>query len=156
MPAAIAVPLIVGGATAGASIAGAKMASNAAKNAAKTQTAAADRSAQLQYDLGNKSLDMQRQMYEQGRADMAPWRNTGQAALGQLSSRMGLGGGMSLGGGAPAGQPPMGGGMTLGGMPQGGYQRPQMVRMVAPTGEQKEVPLAMVSHLEARGARRVQ
>ena len=151
-------PIIIAGAiAAGGAIAGAKISSNAAKNAAKTQTQAADKAATLQSDLGNKSLDFQRQMYETGRADMMPWMNMGRSALGALGQGMGL-----QGGSAPAGGPPMGGpgggGMPLGAMGQQRslYKAPQMVMMRAPDGSTKQVPMAMAPHFEARGAVRVQ
>lgn len=162
MPAAVAIPLITTAASVGGTLVGAKMGSNAANNAARTQTDAANRAAQLQYDLGNRSLDFQRQMWETGRNDMMPWMNMGRSALGTLGSRMGLGsgGGPPMGGGEPRsvgyGQTPNaaanGGGSTLGSLGQGGYAGPQMVQMKAPNGEVRPVPRTMVEHYKARGA----
>lgn len=137
-------PLVVAGAiAAGGAIAGGVIGSKSAKSAAKTQTQAADRSAQLQYDLGMQGLDFQRQMWDQGRADMQPWMNMGKSALGALGSGMGLSGGpASMGGG----------GMSLGN-PRGSlYKAPQMVMMRAPDGSTRPVPRTMVPHYQSRGA----
>ena len=146
MPAPVAVPLLVGAVTSGATLYAAKKGADASRNAAATQTAAADRAGQLQYDLGMKSLDFQRQMWDQGQANMQPWMNMGRSALGALGAGMGL-----SGGGAPA----MGGPsrMPSGGMGQGGYSAPAMVMMQAPNGQSKQVPQAMVEHYKAMGAR---
>jgi len=65
---------------AGSSILGSKAQSKAAGKAADAQTAAADRAAQVQWD-----------MYEQTREDMTPWRETGEEALYKLSDVMGIG-----------------------------------------------------------------
>lgn len=157
MPAAIAVPLIVGGATAGATLYGAHQASKAAKDAAQTQT-----------DYGNRALDLQQQMYQQDRADQAPYRNIGYGALNTLGSMMGPkfnagGGGFqpSMGGqptAGPSAQPPMGQGFNLGAMSTAGSVQSPMagqgdtVLMLGPDGSQKRVPRGAVSHFEARGA----
>ena len=61
---------IVGGAVIGGLIA-----SNSAKKAADAQTDAADQATQLQWD-----------MYNQNRDDLAPWRNTGEWALGTTAT----------------------------------------------------------------------
>ena len=55
---------------AGAGLLGAKMTADAAKSAAQTQASAADRAAANE-----------RAMYEQGREDLAPYRETGYTAL---------------------------------------------------------------------------
>jgi hypothetical protein len=94
MPAAVAVPLIVGAASAGATVYGAHKASQAAKDAAQTQT-----------NYGNKALDLQKQMYEQDRADQAPYRNISYGALNTLGSMMGP----SFNAGGGGFQPSMGG-----------------------------------------------
>ena len=83
--------IILGGASIGSTI----LQSRAAGKAADTQErGAAD------------ALALQRQMYEQGRADLAPFRQGGAAAFGTLGGLMGLP--MGAGGGGPdAGtQPP--------------------------------------------------
>ena len=149
MPAAVWIPLAMGGAMAGAQMYGAKKGADVAKSAAATQSAATDKAAQLQFDLGNKSLDFQRDMWTQGRADMMPWMNTGKAALGALGAGMGLG--------STTGQPPPGHATsTLGMLGQQGAPKPQLVWMQAPTGEKKQVPITMVEHYRRRGATQVQ
>lgn len=60
---------IIGG---GASIIGGVLGGKGAKKAAKAQT-----------KLGQQALALQKQMYEQSRADLAPWREAGGAAIGQ-------------------------------------------------------------------------
>lgn len=60
-----------------ATIGGALISSSAAKKAAKTQAASADKASQVQWD-----------MYNQTRTDMAPWREAGGAAIGQLSGML--------------------------------------------------------------------
>ena len=55
---------------AGAGLIGAGMSANAAKSAA-----------QMQADAANRSMDQERAMYEQSRADLAPYRETGYTAL---------------------------------------------------------------------------
>jgi hypothetical protein len=55
---------------AGAGLVGAGMQADAARSAARTQAAAADR-----------AMAQERAMYEQGRADLAPYRETGYTAL---------------------------------------------------------------------------
>lgn len=82
MPAAVAVPLIVGAASTGATIYAANKSSNAAKEAAQTQT-----------DAGEKALALQKEMWQQGRADLQPWMTQGGKAVNTLGYLMGLGGG---------------------------------------------------------------
>lgn len=65
--------LIAGGAT----IIGGKMSADAAKSAANTQAAAADRAAEVQ-----------RELYYQGREDLEPYREIGYTALGDIESRI--------------------------------------------------------------------
>lgn len=62
---------IIGGVGA---IAGGVIASNGAKDAANKQA-----------DAANQASQMQKQMYDQTRADQEPWRQAGSAALSQLS-----------------------------------------------------------------------
>lgn len=65
--------LLAGGGAA-ASLYGAKKGADAAKQAANTQAEAA-----------NNATELQRKFYEQGRADLAPWREAGAEALNVLS-----------------------------------------------------------------------
>lgn len=91
--------LIGAGISAGTQAYAAHKASGAAKDAAKTQVEASD-----------KALDLQRDMYNQNRADQEPYRNVGSQAITTLGSLMGL----------PSG--PVGGtskAMTLGGLTEG-------------------------------------
>lgn len=66
---------------AGASVAAGSMGASAAKSASNTQAAAADRATQLQSDI-----------YQQNRADSAPWRETGSNALKMLADAIGVNG----------------------------------------------------------------
>lgn len=67
-----------------ATVGSAAVASNASKKAAKAQAQAAE-----------SANDLQWRMYEQSRADQAPWRDAGQNALTQLMQRVGQGGDLS-------------------------------------------------------------
>lgn len=69
---------------AGASIIGGSMASDA-------QSSAAQSAAQTSSDAARYAANLQKQMYEQTRADQTPWRQTGGNALARLSQMMGLG-----------------------------------------------------------------
>ena len=64
----------------GASVAGAAISAGAAKSAAKSQTKAA-----------NNQLAVQKQMYDQQRTDLAPYRDTGVNALGAAGYLVGFG-----------------------------------------------------------------
>lgn len=70
------------------SIIGGAMGADASSDAARAQQKAADR-----------ATEEQRRQYDQTREDMAPWRDTGGAALNQLAYMMGIGGYGSGGGG---------------------------------------------------------
>lgn len=98
---AATIGIITAGVSAGTSIAGAKMASNASKNAAKTQSSAAD-----------KALAAQQQGYAQQRSDFSPYQQAGAAAVGRLGQTAG-----TYTGGPPQPQGPQMGGQ-LGQMPQ--------------------------------------
>lgn len=67
---------IVGGIGAAGSVASAKIASNAAKDAAQTQAKA-----------GQQALTTQQQMYQQARQDFNPYQQAGAGALGRLGQR---------------------------------------------------------------------
>lgn len=83
-------PLIGAAVGAVTSIWGAKKKADAAKEAAKTQAASAD-----------KAMALERQMYEQNRADLSPWYNVGANAITTMGNLSGLGSfpGTSMGGG---------------------------------------------------------
>jgi hypothetical protein len=70
----------------GASILGGILGSSSASKAAKAQAQAAQQSAQLQ-----------REMYQQTRSDLSPFRVAGQTALGNYGSLLGLGGPQAYG-----------------------------------------------------------
>lgn len=77
----------MGAAIGGASIVGSLISANAASKASKAQTAAA-----------NSATDIQKKMFEETRADLQPFKNTGQSAAYSLADFYGLdrnGGGMT-------------------------------------------------------------
>ncbi len=167
MPAAIAIPAIIGAASAGASVVGAKMSSNAAHDAARMQSQSAD-----------KAQAFNQQMWQAQQQALAPYQQAGQQSLAALMQRQG---GPSLeqransyvsaaqNGGGSLGQAPrpVGAGQSLGAMQQGApmgaampYQGPaggpQTVMMVGPDGTQRAVPIAQVQEATRRGAKMVQ
>src|SRR3954465_2361262 len=72
------------------SIGGAAMSSHAAGKAADAQAAAADRSAQLQYQASQDALNFQKQQYAQSQANLAPWLQSGAAGLSNLDYLLGI------------------------------------------------------------------
>lgn len=140
-------------------IGGAAIGANAAGNAADTQANAADQAAQLQYQASQNALDFQKQQWATQQQNLAPWLQTGGAALGNLGYLMGLspnqgsfgvgspgapttppflggGSGATAGGSAPGSFPFAGGGMPRP-MPMtvGGQTDPNSgVRMIGPQG----------------------
>jgi hypothetical protein len=90
----VAVPLIAGAATLG----GAAIASSGSRRQANAAQDAAAQNNQLQQNIFN-----------QQRADLAPWRASGEAALTEINRRLGLGGA------APAAAPNQGAGPVMGG-----------------------------------------
>lgn len=106
----VAVPLIAAAATVG----GAAIASSGAR-----------RQANAARDTATQNNALQQSIFNQQRADLAPWRASGTAALSEINRRLGLGGQASpvaprVGGG----QPLIGGGgvaPTVGGGGGGGY-----------------------------------
>lgn len=70
---------------AAATVGGAAMSASASRNAAQTQADAADRASQVQWD-----------MYQQQREDMAPWRDIGGSAINRLAHLAGLDSGPAL------------------------------------------------------------
>lgn len=177
MPAAVAIPLIVGAASTAATVYGAKKSADASKNAARTQTAA-----------GDQALGLQRDMYQQQQANLAPYRALGNGSLGNLGNFQSFAGvpgsfgagvqaqyqrPLSPGFQAPHQQQPQGQQPTMGqpavdhaiprrgmlGMVRGMAQQPasvDMVRMRAPNGEEQHVPSAQVEHYRQLGAQVVQ
>ena len=96
MPAAVAIPLIVGGVTAGASITAGVMGSKAATGAAQTQSdaalkaaeiqaAASEKNALLQKQAADEALQFQKDTFAKNQENLAPWLESGKAALTQLN-----------------------------------------------------------------------
>jgi hypothetical protein len=81
---------ISAGIAAVATIGGGMMSSSAAGNAASTQADAANRASDLQAQSTRESLDFQREMYGQQRADIAPYRQAGLTAQNRLLTLLGL------------------------------------------------------------------
>jgi hypothetical protein len=76
----------------GASLLGGAMSSSSASKAADAQRAAAAESAAVQRDMAEKSIAAQREMFDIGRADLAPYREGGTTAQNQLMTLLGIGG----------------------------------------------------------------
>lgn len=179
MPAAVAVPLIAGAAGAGASLYGAKKASDTARAAGATQADAANRAAELEYQAQQDALRFMRDEAAMMRQDQAPYRALGAGAVNSLAHLTGI----PMGGGspqAPAPQPAMGSGMPTGPTPPFTVRPPaalpsaadtkraritgapnmaglgaHTVQMMAPNGEVEAVPMDQVAHFEKLGAKRV-
>ena len=151
MPAAIAIPAIIG---AGASIGSAAIASRAAGKAANTQSAAAERAAQYQQQMFNQATQYQQQL-------MAPYLGVGQASASTLGRLMGLqpsapaslpgqGAQMPTAEGLAAiGAAPMPGAPSG---PAGSAMSGQPVMMQGSDGSIRLVPPQMVDMLTKRGA----
>lgn len=175
MPAAVAIPAIIGAAGVGTQIAGAKMASNASKRAADQQVAAT-REAQA----------FNQRAYDDQQRALSPYLQAGQQSLGSLMSQYSgqplqnpfAPQGMNAQGqpqygpmqgpqGMPGPKPGLGmkaggvGGMSLGAA-MGGAQAPQggggMVRVQAPTGEMAMLPAGspQLQMALAKGAKELQ
>lgn len=171
MPAPILIPSLI---TAGASLGSALIGRSAANNAEKEQQQATD-----------QALGLQRDMYQQTRADLAPYRNVGSGAVGTLGALMGLPSGPSTDMAAPnqfvrgvpndlvpAPTEPSASGhgpgrnaalerhagtlADLGGHGNAIQARTQSsVQLMDDDGQLMTVPAAMADGLLARGARRV-
>jgi hypothetical protein len=83
-------PVTVAMVIAGSSLAAGAMSADATSSAASTAAGSTDRATQMQFD-----------MYNRNKADVQPWMNTGNLALSQLSSWLGLPGSGAPGTGAP-------------------------------------------------------
>lgn len=71
--------IVASSVAAGATVYGAHKAGSAAEHAADTQASSAD-----------KALGVQKEMYEQQRSDLSPYRAAGQGSVGQLSYLLGV------------------------------------------------------------------
>jgi hypothetical protein len=100
--AAAAISLGLGAASFIASLFGAKNSADAAERAAGLQAEAAGYAADRQYQTAAEANALTQLMYQQGRADLAPWRSTGAGALYKLSDLMGITPLQQTGGAAPA------------------------------------------------------
>lgn len=144
MPAA-AIPFLIGSAVAaGGQVAGAVIGSKAAKSAAKTQSAAEER-----------VLGLQQQQYQDAQQRYAPYQQMGQNALPTLQALAGnvqsphYGQNikdLSIYGSKPPMAPQ---GQPAGPMPMSAGA---MVKMRAPNGMMQDVPQALVSHYQEKGA----
>lgn len=126
MPLPLAIPLAIAGGSAILKLFGAKKSADAAKEAAKIQSASAQ-----------QALNLQQQLYGQSRADLDPYRQHGVQGLTALSALMGHP--------QPAPSPPVPG---VPGQPGA------LVLLRAPNGQTKQVPADQVNYYLARGATR--
>jgi hypothetical protein len=79
-------------ALAGATAIGGGLAYMGSQNAANAQRDAANQSAATQQAIANQSIAAQKEMYQQGRTDLAPYREGGVNAQNQLMQLLGIGG----------------------------------------------------------------
>src|SRR5262245_65475614 len=90
MTAAVAVPLISAGVSAGTGLVGAKMQSGAAKRAAETQAASADRAMALQGDLARQAMGLQGTMWGGIQNLYNPYTASAPATLSALHEFLGI------------------------------------------------------------------
>ena len=111
---ALAIPFIIGaGVSAGSSIIQAKIGSNAAKSAAKTQVDAEAQARQAYQQQFNLASAQDERMYQNAVQQWQPYQQIGNAALGALANYVGLPS-------SSAPRPmPMGGGPSMAPPPQG-------------------------------------
>lgn len=118
---------------------------------------------QAQNDAAQKAIDLQKEMYQTTRNDLAPYRALGQGASAGLGYFMGIPGYEQGNRGilppSAQGQPitPPATAPTAPAMPSSGTTAPAtasepMVAMRAPDGSMRAVPQSQVSHYQARGA----
>jgi hypothetical protein len=79
-------------ALAGATVIGGGLAYMGSQNAANAQRDAAAQSAATQQAIADQSIAAQKEMYQQGRTDLAPYREGGVTAQNQLMQMLGIGG----------------------------------------------------------------
>lgn len=90
MPAAVAVPLLVGAATTAATVYSAKKSSDAATTAAKIQSDTAAKNAAMYGDAVNKALGFQKDVYADSKAALAPYQQLGAGAATTLGRLLGI------------------------------------------------------------------
>jgi hypothetical protein len=156
-------------------------ATSAASNlvSAKLQSNAADRASRTQAEAADKALAFQKEQYQQSRADFNPYLQAGADALGRMGTaatapvtsfrpgqpqQLGMAQGIppqpmargpvSAGAAAFQGQPPQLGMAPQGPQPQGA-QGGALWTIQSPDGETKQLPQAIAQQFIARGARRV-
>ena len=71
---------------AGSMVASALLSGNSSKQAASTQAAAADKSGEIQKQIADQQLALQKQQYEEGVARQAPWLAAGKNALTRMQA----------------------------------------------------------------------
>jgi len=74
----------------GGSLLGGVLSNDASSDAANTQASAANSAAQLEAQAAQRALEEQKRQFDLSRSDLAPWKNTGNAALDQLSLMTGI------------------------------------------------------------------
>jgi hypothetical protein len=134
MPAAVAIPLIVGAASTGATLYAAHKSASAAKDAAKTQSDAATKAAD--YTQANTDKALQYIMGQQGTV-RSPMQTS--PAYARMYQGLGLG--------QPFQQQYGGGGSPI--------AQDGMVTLQAPNGLTKAVPASQADHFVSLGARRI-
>lgn len=137
MPAAIAIPLITAGASAGAGVYGAHKAASAAQGAAKTQSQAANAAAARTQAATQQALSMSSMLNQQGQEGLEPYAALGRGAGAALGHGLGL----------PSQPPPQ----TMAGMlPQA---QPRMITIQAPNGQTKQLPENVARAFIQQGAK---
>lgn len=134
----------VGALAAGTGLVGAKMGSNASRDAARIQAQSADKA----QGFNQQVFDYQKQITQ-------PYIQNGQTSLSNLMAQH-WGGTPEQYGMPPTGPRSVGGGMTAGAQRSlGGFAGPQgggMVQMRAPDGSVRPVPQQLVEKYRAKGA----
>jgi|SRR5262245_620677 len=123
MPAAVAVPLITAGVSAGTGLVGAKMQSGAAKKAGETQARSAAEAMRVQADLARQAMGLQGQMWQGIQGLYNPYTASAPATLSALHEYLGIPGAaqaqtmVPYGGYGPPMRPPFLGQPGAGGPP---------------------------------------
>lgn len=81
---------VAAGIAAAATVGGSLISSSAASSAGRAQADAANRAADLQAASAREQVDLQREIYNQQRADIAPYRQAGLTAQNRLLTYLGL------------------------------------------------------------------
>lgn len=154
------------GVDAAAHLVGAKMASTASKNAAKTQAAAGQKAIEISQAGQRDSLNAINTNYGKAASLYEPYRQVGLSALPSLANLAGSGypegrtappqgappSVMGMGTPQPNAPPPQGAQGFYGGQPMGPSNGSGLVTMRAPNGMTQQVPAAQVQHYTQMGA----